>query len=275
VAALFFCVRNYFRHRRAHRIHLRDPLDFRADFFSRRFPDGAIDRIRAAGKEDGGTVNDRFIAVVSQVMSEFVAKYRKRRKKPFRTRRDRIGVATAMDLRSLAAGRLDNIFGFFLGYFTVVLDHPEKRSVRELTTTIARSTSRSKTKARALQFVWSLRIAHWGWNFRPRPRSQAQIFNKRMPLLAGISNVNLTGTWTDQDTPPSRDPAVLDYFRISPVGPLLPLVFTLTTTRDRLSLCVTYRTTAFTRDEAERIADDFVDRLCRVENRRCLGLGSG
>ena len=91
------------------------------------------------------------------------------------------------------------------------------------------------------------------------------MFNKQMPLVAGISNVNLTRTWADQERTPAGTATVLDYFRISPVGPLVPLVFTLTTTRARLSLCVTYRRTAFTRDEAELIADDFVDRLCRTE----------
>jgi hypothetical protein len=84
-----------------------------------------------------------------------------------------------------------------------------------------------------------------------------------MPLLAGISNVNMTGSWADQEVAPPDRPAVLDYFRVSPVGPLLPLVFTLTTLRDRLSLNVTYRKTAFTRDEAELIADDLVNRLCQ------------
>jgi len=45
--ALISCFRDYFRHRRACRIHLRDPLDFDAGFLSIRFPDGVIDRIRA------------------------------------------------------------------------------------------------------------------------------------------------------------------------------------------------------------------------------------
>jgi hypothetical protein len=58
---------------------------------------------------------------------------------------------------------------------------------------------------------------------------------------------------------------VLDYLRISPAGPLSPLVFTLTTIGRRLSLCVTYRTTAFRDDRTREIVDDFVRRLETIE----------
>jgi len=40
---------------------------------------------------------------------------------------------------------------------------------------------------------------------------------------------------------------------------------TLTTIRDRLSLCVTYRTTAFSQNQAEGIATELRERL------QCLG----
>jgi hypothetical protein len=39
------------------------------------------------------------------------------------------------------------------------------------------------------------------------------------------------------------------------------MVFTLTTRRDRLSLCFTYRTTVFKRDVAEQLTQAFVERL--------------
>lgn len=56
-------------------------------------------------------------------------------------------------------------------------------------------------------------------------------------------------------------PQVLDYLRISPTGPLIPLVFTLTTIRNRLSLCVTYRTTSFHEEKLQGVVEDFVRRL--------------
>ncbi|MEI8197976.1 MAG: hypothetical protein WCI73_18945, partial [Phycisphaerae bacterium] len=107
------------------------------------------------------------------------------------------------------------------------------------------------------------------------PKGRALFFQKNVPLAAGISNVNMTSSWVDppattigtQDgnTPTPANfltgPTVLDYIRISPTGPLLPLVFTLTTIGPRLSLCVTYRTTAFTDEQARAISREFVTRL--------------
>ena len=255
------CVRNYLRHRRAHRIHLRDPLDFGTGFFSTRFPDGAIDRIRLFAKKHGATVNDTFLATASQVLGKFTAKQRDSDRFP-RAKRDRVAIATAVDLKPLSARNLDDVFGFSVGYFTVVHDRPEMRSLPELVAATARETSAGKSAAHALQFTWSLRVARWIWDRSSRARFKAQIFQKGLPLLAGISNVNLTGSWTDQaETAPGNRAAVLDYLRVSPVGPLLPLFFTLTTISHRLSLCVTYRTTAFSETEAEQMATELMERL--------------
>jgi hypothetical protein len=259
--AAISCARDYLRHRRAYRIHLRDPLDFGTGFFSARFPDGTIDQIRAFAKEHGATVNDTFLATASQVLGKFTAE--QRRSEPFpHAKRDRVAIATAVDLKPVSTTNLDDVFGFFVGYFTVVYDHPEMRSLPELLAATARETSASKSAAHALEFTSSLQIARWIWNRSSRPRFKAQLFQKGLPSLAGISNVNLTGSWADQlDMASGGRATVLDYFRISPVGPLLPLVFTLTTIRDRLSLCVTYRTTAFSREQAEQVTTKLMKRL--------------
>jgi hypothetical protein len=263
--ALVFCVRDYLRHRRACRIHLRDPLDFGAGFFSTRFPGGAIDHIRAFAKKYGATVNDVFLATASQALGKFTVEQRTSEPRP-RAKRDRVAIATAVDLKPLFARTPDDVFGFFVGYFTVVHDRPEMRPLPELVTAIARETSSSKSAARALEFAWGLRIARWIWSWSSRPRFKAQLFQKGLPFLAGISNVNLTGSWADQeDMVPCGRAMVLDYLRVSPVGPLVPLVFTFTTIRERLSLCVTSRTTAFSREQAEGIATELVGRLRNLE----------
>jgi NRPS condensation-like uncharacterized protein len=261
--ALISCVGDYLRHRRACRIHLRDPLDFDSGFFSIHFPDGAIDEIRAFAKKHGATVNDVFLATASQALGKFTAEQRK--SEPFpRAKRDRVAIATAVDLKPLSARNLDDVFGFFVGYFTVVHDRPEMWPLPELVKATARETSASKNAARAREFIWGLRVARWIWARSSRPRFKAQLFQKGLPFLAGISNVNLTGSWADQEKMPAGGrTTVLDYFRVSPVGPLVPLVFTFTTIRDRLSTCVTYRTTAFSPQQAEQIAEDLMGRLQR------------
>ena len=262
--ALISCLRDYLRHRRACRIHLRDPLDFDAGFFSIHFPDGAIDRIRAYAKKYEATVNDVFLATASQALGKLTAEQRKSEPSP-RAKRDRVALATAVDLKPRSARNPDD-FGFFVGYFTVVHDRPEMQPLPQLVAATARETSASKSAVRALEFTWGLRIARWIWNWSSRPRFKAQFFQKGLPFLAGISNVNLTGSWADQEKMPATGQAmVLDYFRVSPVGPLVPLVFTFTTIRNHLSLCVTYRTTAFSQNQAEQIATELMEGLRSLE----------
>ena len=175
--AFLSCVRNYLRHRRACRIHLRDPLDFGTGFFSTRFPDGAIDHIRLFAKKHGATVNDTFLATASQVLGKFAAEQRNLDRFP-RAKRDRVAIATAVDLKPVSARNLDDVFGFFVGYFTVVHDRPEMRSIPELVAATARETSVGKSAAHALQFTASLQVARWIWDRSSRARFKAQFFQK-------------------------------------------------------------------------------------------------
>src|SRR5205823_12920324 len=142
-------------------------------------------------KKYGATVNDVFLATASQALGKST---KEERGFP-RTERDRVAVATAVDLKALSGRNVENIFGFFVGYFTIVHDRPEMRSLPELVAATARETSDSKSAAQALQFTWSLRVARWIWDRSSRARFKAQLFQKGLPLLAGISNVNLTGSW--------------------------------------------------------------------------------
>ncbi len=261
-SALIASTRNYLRHYRAHRMPLGDAADFTSDFMIKRFPIGAIHAIRAFAKQHHATVNDVFIAAAAQVLGEFTKPQREMSRVRFpRPRRDRVAIATAVDLRSAEDSQRDDIFGLALGYFSVVAERPEARSLAELAVAVAKETDVSKSKTRALEADWNLRMARRMWDRLSHPRSKAQLFQKAMPLVAGISNVNLTGSWADQTEAIEGRPRVLDYLRVSPVGPLLPMVFTVTTIRDRLSLCVTFRTTAFSRADCERLVDGFVDRL--------------
>ena len=258
IAALLACVRSYLRHRRAHRVKLSNPLDFRADFLLTDFPEGVIDRVRVIARNCGATVNDVFLAATAQVLGARTAEARSLSK------RNRLGLATAVDLRPLAGEALDGAFGFFLSYFTIVLERPEEIPLPTLAAEIARETGAIKSRTEPIRFVLGLRIMRMIWDIFRGARRKAQLFPKALPLIGGISNVNLTGSWMDQKDLAGSGPRVIDYVRISPVGPLLPLVFTLSTIGDRLSLGVTYRTTAFSRDEAEQIAKDFTAILTKI-----------
>ncbi|MGN6369308.1 MAG: hypothetical protein ACTHN5_13695 [Phycisphaerae bacterium] len=264
-AALRESLKNCWRHRRGFRINIPDPLDFHSRFLLRQMPEGLIERVHAFAKQRGASVNDMFIAVLSQTMGVYTHEQRlKRRKKKFHFPRRQVGIGTIVDIRDAASEPLDRVFNLYLSSYTVVLDQPERRDVDAVTREVASTTSRLKKSFATVKGFWAFAMARIWWDMNSSPRNRALLLHKMVPVVAGISNVKMTGSWVDR-TVSARDesgkPRVLDYLRISPTGPLIPLVFTLTTIGQRLSLCVTYRTTAFSDEQAREIVGDFVERL--------------
>jgi hypothetical protein len=269
-------LKNIWRHRHGYRINLSDPVNFASRFVYRELPDGLIDRLYRFAKARGASVNDLFIAVIAQATGAYTAADRLgKQKKPLHFARRQVGIGTIVDIRDAASQPLDRVFNLYLSSFAVLLDNPEKRTAEDLTREIAAETSRIKKTYETVRRYWALVMARFWYDMYESSRFRASLLHKTVPLVAGISNVNMTGSWADSQAghgqaaagPQGTEgtggegPRVLDYLRISPAGPLIPLVFTLTTIRGRLSLCVTYRTTSFRQDKLKEIVDDFVRRL--------------
>jgi hypothetical protein len=85
-------------------------------------------------------------------------------------------------------------------------------------------------------------------------------YRKHMPLAAGISNVCLDRTFAAKYHP---DPLV-DYVRVSPTGPMVPLAFSPTTLGHRLSLGLSYHPGIVPDQAAAAILSEFLDRLLRL-----------
>ena len=94
------------------------------------------------------------------------------------------------------------------------------------------------------------------------PRGVDQFYRKRVPLAGGVSNVNLNGSWPQRYQPAP----LLDYVRVSPPGPMMPLVFTPTTLGKRLNFGLTCRTSVVPPARAEAMSGTFAERLMRVAN---------
>jgi NRPS condensation-like uncharacterized protein len=258
--------KNVWRHRQGFRVNIREPLNFESHLHVRQLPDGLIGKVHGYAKARQASVNDLFIAVLSQTMGAFTHDQRmRRRRKKMHFPRTQIGIGTIVDIRDAASERLDRVFNLYLSSYTVVLNDPETRPLDEVLARTAKTTSALKKSFATVKSFWAMATARLFWDYSRSARYRSLMLHKMVPVVAGISNVNMTGTWADVEhvCPAVGDerPQVLDYFRISPTGPLLPLVFTLTTIGERLSLCVTYRTTAFRDQEAKGLAEDFCQRL--------------
>ncbi len=126
---------------------------------------------------------------------------------------------------------------------------PEKVPLPDLAARIAEQTRRLKAVTGAPVFAAALLF----WRLARSRHAQANLYQRSAPLAAGLSNVNLTGSWIE------RSP-IVEYRRVGPTGPVVPLTFMITTLRGRIFFDTTYRTTAFTREEAERLVADVADR---------------
>jgi hypothetical protein len=89
-----------------------------------------------------------------------------------------------------------------------------------------------------------------------------KFYPKNFPLWGGITNVNLNPLWGS-----ALEENPLDYFRAVSTGPVTPLVFSVTTVRDRINVALTYRTAVFSPDDIENLKRDFLDALSHLEAR--------
>ncbi len=259
-------LKNIWHHRHAFRLNLNDPLNFDSRYIYRTLPEGLIERVYQFAKSHNASVNDVFVAALGQTMGQFTAVARGTRiTRKFHFKRQNVGIGTIVDIRDAAKTPLDRVFNLYLSSYTVMLDYAELSPMDKLVEQVAAYTQRVKKRFTPVKGYAALVMARHWWDLYKNRRYQAQFFHKTVPVAAGISNVNMTKSWADQPYDASDDsPQILDYLRISPTGPLLPLVFTLTTIRDRLSLCVTYRSTAFSDEVAGKLVTDFIRRLSEI-----------
>jgi hypothetical protein len=230
-----------FRH--AARVSLREPMDFTVGTFRAELPHDALEAIRRLAKEQNATVHDVFVAAAAQAFGSARAGWTN-------DRRHAVGLASAMDLRRFESDQAKTGFGLLISQYTIVERRPNELSLPELIQRISVRTRRWKaTPARDL-FAPSLVL----WRLSRSPRARATLFQRGAPLVAGLSNVNLTGSWIEQAP-------IAEYRRIGPTGPVVPILFMITTLRGRIFIDVTYRRTAFSRLEAETAVQDFAQRL--------------
>jgi hypothetical protein len=222
--------------------------DYAVKVTLRAAPNGLIGAVKTYAKKQGVTVGDVMMAaLVDAAASHIPMQHRPRR-------RD-VAVGNVVDLRPFTNRDLSDTFGLYLG-FTHLVFRPADVSdwSRLLRRVHEQSTSRRPTVAQA-STVWS--AAALGVQRLMRPERLYHFYRKEMPMAAGLSNVNLAGTWADAMHPE----LIEDYVRISPTGPTAPAVLSTTTLGDRLQLGFTYRQALLTPARADDMLRHFIDRL--------------
>lgn len=233
------------RSRRTRRLKDKGIDDLTAAFLFRQCPEGWIDQMHQRVRRRGIKLNDLFLAAMARACYDLPAH--------FAPRRQDLALGTIVDLRPFSQHDLSSSFGMFLGFTTVVCRPDDLRDSARLLRSIAAQTAMHKeegmAQASCIRMLAGLAVGSFA-----KPAKVVRFYQKRVPLAGGISNINLNRSWVGECHPQP----LLDYVRISPTGPMSPLVFSTTTLGAKFNFGLTYRPSLVPAAEAARIADRFI-----------------
>jgi hypothetical protein len=242
------------RMRRVRALKIVESSPWRTGFLIARGTDGLLDRLKAAARAMGATVNDLLVAAALEAVArELPIANRSKRRRDW-------AVGSIVDLRRQGNGLAD-VFGNFLGFTAAFARPAEVTDWRRLVAVVNRQTRRDKQTGAAAASCMMMAVALAARCVLDSSKT-AYFCRLHAPLTAGVSNVNLTRQW------PSRwegDP-IVDWVRASPTGPMAPLVFAVTSFGRGLSIGVTFRESIVNRATAQRVTDAFLDRLERIHH---------
>ena len=249
--------RSHMRHRWVRKVRTLGPKDYpvRVALYPRAAT--AVAPLLAYAREHGAKVHDVLLAAVAEACDRFV---------PLQSRGKRrdLAVGSIVDLRRQAPADLHNTFGLFLGFSDIVCRPHDLKAWDRLVRCVAAQNRAHKARgvpqASLLWMAAALAVS-------PLVSSKElyKFYRKELPMAGGLSNVNLNESWAVRYYPSP----LLDYVRVSPTGPLVPLVFSTSTLGERLTFAMTYRDALLGPDVANEMGMQFARRLTSLASPRC------
>jgi hypothetical protein len=214
-------------------------------------PDGLIERLFAGCKRRGVGINDALLAAFASAIAGQTPDRQVRSR-----RRRRITVATVMSARKHLPPEQAQDFGVCLSSILAVLRHPDV-SMEELVHETARQTRILKANPRRAAAETMVRFfaVRWLWRLATTKISR-QSFQRVFPICGGLSTV-----FVGENRFADLAPYVTRYVRACPGGPAMPLLLGPTILNGRLELGLNYRIACKTREQAEAMLDDILERL--------------
>lgn len=233
--------------RRVRRVEWRSD-DMSVNFAVRHVEPGWIETLHHAAHRRGVTLNDMFLAALARVCDQYV---------PLKTRPRRHGLAlgSIVDLRPYSP-QLADAFGLFLGFTNVICRAQELKDPELLLRAVAVQSTRQKRQGIAQTSAMRMLAGVAAARFVD-PANMAKFYHKHIPLAGGISNVNMTRTWAMRYHPHP----LVDYIRVSPTGPMMPLVMATTTLGRQFHFALTYRRTVVPPASIDSLSRSFVESL--------------
>jgi hypothetical protein len=247
--------RSHMRHRRVRKVVSRGPQDYPVRVSLHDLSEGLPGRLREAARAERMKVHDILLAAVAEACDRHV---------PVQVRANRpdLSIGSVVDLRRHAAGDLSDTFGLFLGFTQVVCRPQILRDWPRLLQSVASQNRVNKESGLAQVSMFWMAAAMAVNRFVP-DRDLYKFYRKELPMAGGLSNVNMNDTWATRYSPD----ILRNYWRVSPTGPLVPVVFSTTTLGGRMTLALTCRDSLMSEAESDAMADGVVRRLESVAGR--------
>lgn len=247
IRSFFAMSRSYFAMRQAHRLHEHRDSNDATSLVTRPVPDGFAGALAARCKKADAGVNDAFLAAMTQTFAERTPARRKH------NRRKKVALASAVNLRPWSRDDLSACFGTYVGHSIILIDNPDA-DFDTLLSHVKHQTNMHKQQRRAAGPAWPLIFAKYLWPILRIPNNTGS-YRKLYPLCAGISNVRVDATLFGTSAS-----SIIDYTRICPPGPAMPMVLAPTTFNGTMQLSLVYREGALTTQEAR----DMLDRVLEI-----------
>jgi hypothetical protein len=226
--------------------------EFHCSFTSHRAPDGLLGPLLTAARRGGVTLHDVFLAALAESCDRVVPLHRSRLRKD-------LALGSVVDLRPHSRRDLSDTFGLFLGFTSTMCTPADLSRWPRLLRVIARQGALHK-RTGVPQASGLRMLLGWACGNALSRDEMIHFYRKRIPFAGGISNVNLNRCWAGRYHPSP----LLEYVRVSPTGPMMPLVLTTTTLGDRLHIGLTRRTAVLSESAAHELVERFLQRLRSV-----------
>jgi hypothetical protein len=241
--------RSHMRHRRVRKVRSAGREDYPVQVLLREATAGLIDPLKEYAAGEGVRLHDVLLAALAEACDRFV---------PVQSRKTRpdLSVGSIIDLRRHTHPDLNETFGLFLGFTDVVCRPHDLGDWRRLVRSIA-AQNRVHRQNGIAQASMTWMLAAQAFNPLVPDRNLYRFYRKELPMAGGLSNVRLNDTWAARYHP---DP-LREYLRVSPTGPLVPLVFSTTTLGERLFIAMTHRQALLDAPSAGAMIESFIARL--------------
>lgn len=258
---LFALARRYFRYRRVRKVAGQGLVDPSVRVHRWHAEPGLIDGICLAAHAAGVKVHDVLVATLAETCAAHVPSQ-------FRKRRRDLAVGAIIDLRPISRQDIAEDFGVYLGFTGTIVHDRDLHHWPRLLKSVAAQNRHSKAQGIPQSSLAWMLAARLISQYVPKDKLW-RFYRKEMPLLGGLSNVNLTNSWAADYAPR----LVRDYVRCSPTGPIAPVVVAMTTFGEQLSIAVTHRTSLIDDSAATAFADAYLARLRAFAASAMVGSG--